>query len=76
MDMSQHFCDLFVGYYIIAISNFRKHLTLHYMVFCLKNHIKSYVGQYFLSNQANHDLVISSHSIFISIKGVQEDTLN
>jgi hypothetical protein len=68
--MFQHFCDLFAAYYIIAISNFKKHRTLHYMVFCSKNHIESYVGQYFIDTQANRDLVISSHSFFIIIKNV------
>jgi hypothetical protein len=33
----------------------KKHLTLHYMVFCLKNHTKNCVGQYFLYTQANRD---------------------
>jgi hypothetical protein len=54
--MSQHFCDVFVAYYIIATSIFiKKHLALHYMIFCLKNHPESCVGQYFLDTQANHD---------------------
>jgi hypothetical protein len=43
MDMFQHFCDVFVTYYIIAIF-IEKHLGLDYMVFCLENHIKSCVG--------------------------------
>jgi hypothetical protein len=37
----------------------RKHLTLHYMVFCLKNHTKRCVGQYFLDIQTNRDPMAS-----------------
>ncbi len=33
----------------------KKHLALHYMVFCSKNHTDGCVGQYFLDTQANYD---------------------
>ncbi len=31
----------------------KKHLALHYMIFCSKNHKESCMGQYFLDTQAN-----------------------
>jgi hypothetical protein len=37
----------------------KKHLTLHYVIFCLKIHTKSYLGQYFVYTQANHDPINS-----------------
>ncbi len=49
MDMSQLFETCLLHITLLQFQNFiKKHVILHYMVFCSKNHIKSCVGQYFL----------------------------
>jgi hypothetical protein len=61
MDIFKHFCDVFVAYYIIVIQFFiKKHLALHYIVFCSKNYTKTCVGQYFLHTQVNQIHILSS----------------
>jgi len=60
MDMSQLFCDVFIAYYIIAISNLHKRtpsIALYGILF--EKSQESYVGQYFLYIQINHDPIIS-----------------
>jgi hypothetical protein len=59
MKIFQHFCDVFVPYYKIVSFNFYYHIsniTLYGILFQ-----KKFVGQYFISIQANYDLKVSNN---------------